>query len=78
VGTEVGLNTSFRTIGQAVGVAISGAFLASYVFPGTELPTDLAYGYTAIVGIVMGILGLLIAATLPTLKVPEGGSAAVG
>ena len=69
VGTEMGLNTSFRTIGQAVGVSIAGAFLASYLIPGTSLPSDTAYLFIAVVGIVFGALAIALIATLPALKV---------
>jgi len=69
VGSEVGLNTSFRTLGQAIGVAISGAFLAGFLVPGTLLPSDEAYALTAYAGIALGIVALLLLASLPNLKV---------
>jgi MFS family permease len=78
VGTEVGLNTSFRTIGQAVGVAVAGAFLASFVIPGTVLPSDTAYEYTAIAGIVLGGVAVGIIALLPHLRLKGPVPAAVG
>ena len=78
VGTEVGLNTSFRTIGQAVGVAISGAFLASFLVPGTVLPSDEAYALTAAAGAVMGALTVVIVLSLPPISAQGVSGAAVG
>ncbi|MGI0140871.1 MAG: MFS transporter [Thermoplasmata archaeon] len=65
VGSEIGLNTSFRTIGQALGVAVAGACLTAYVIPGTSLPSDTAYYLTALTGIGLAVLGALLVLTLP-------------
>lgn len=77
VGTEMGLNTSFRTIGNAIGVALAGAFLAGYLIPGTSLPSGEAYALTAYAGIAVGLLALLLISTFPQLRV-QGPAPVVG
>ncbi len=78
VGGQTGLNTSFRTIGQAVGVSLSGAFLASFLIPHTELPSGLAYLYTTIVAIVLCGVAIGVALSLPKFRAPHAGTAVAG
>jgi MFS family permease len=63
--TEVGVNTVFRYIGQSLGIASAGAFLTAYLVPGTSLPSEAAYAYTADLGIAIATIGLIVLATVP-------------
>ena len=65
VGSNTGLNTSFRTIGQSLGVTFAGAFLATFLLANSQLPSDQAYFYSTLVGIVLAIFGLAMIASLP-------------
>ena len=68
VAGNTGINTAFRTLGQAVGVTVSGAFLASFLEPGTKLPSAEAYLLSVIVGIIFAGLAVLVVLGLSNQK----------
>ncbi|NIL75089.1 putative multidrug resistance protein MdtD [Rhodococcus sp. B10] len=64
-GSALGVNQVTRTVGGAVGSALSATILAAYTLPGAVYPTDDGYSATATAGIVLWIVTGLLALGLP-------------
>lgn len=63
-GSALGVNQVTRTVGGAVGSALSATVLAGYTLPGQLYPTDDGYSTVIVVGVGLWIVTALLALTL--------------
>ncbi len=64
-GSALGVNQVTRTVGGAIGSALSATILAAYTLPGAVFPSDEGYSATATAGIVLWIVTGLLALGIP-------------
>ncbi|WP_089243160.1 MFS transporter [Rhodococcoides kyotonense] len=64
-GSALGVNQVTRTVGGAVGSALSATILAAYTLPGSTYPSDDGYSAAATAGIVLWVVTALLALGLP-------------
>ncbi|WP_245819814.1 MFS transporter [Rhodococcoides yunnanense] len=67
-GSALGVNQVLRTVGGAVGSALSATILAAHTLPGATFPADSGYSAAALTGIVLWVATGLLALGLPLVR----------
>jgi predicted MFS family arabinose efflux permease len=68
-GTQTGLNSIFRFIGQSAGAVMAGVVMAA--FSVDNVPRLIAYQYIGVIALVLACISLLMTFAIPDLRMPE-------